>query len=49
MTETEAIALIEKVCAEFRGTLLDHKMIQEAVVTIKKILEAAKAPPPPAG
>jgi hypothetical protein len=47
MSESEAISIIEKVCADFRGTLMDHKAIQEAVVLIKRKLEAANTPAAP--
>lgn len=39
MQKEEAIKIIEQVCAQFRGTLQDHQVIQTALAVIKTLEE----------
>ena len=40
MTLDEAMAIITKVCALYRGTLQEHKRIQEALAVVERCLAA---------
>lgn len=35
MTKEQALEIIKKVCAEFRGNLAEHNTIQEAIKVIE--------------
>ena len=35
MNESNAMQLISNVCADFKGTLKDHQLVQEALVVIQ--------------
>lgn len=39
MTVEQAFSNISTVCAEFKGNLNDHKVLQESLKTIKEALE----------
>jgi hypothetical protein len=44
MTKKEAINLLEQVCAAYRGTLEEHRKLQEALEAIKLLAEEEKKP-----
>jgi hypothetical protein len=48
MTPQEALQIVAQACAEFRGTLKDHQMIQQALEVLAKTLatEPQTNPPP---
>lgn len=37
----QALALVSKACAEYRGTLQDHQQIQGALATLRKAIHPA--------
>ena len=43
MKPEEALNVVAQVCAEFRGTLKDHQMIQDALQVLKSALEPKHA------
>jgi hypothetical protein len=45
MTTAEALGIVDKVCADFRGTRADHQQILQAVQLIQ---HALNPPVPPA-
>jgi hypothetical protein len=38
MSKSDAMALIRKVCADFKGSLNDHQTIQKALTVIQDIV-----------
>ncbi len=38
LTEQDAMNLLRKVCAEFKGTLGDHQTLQNALLKIEKTI-----------
>lgn len=45
MKKDEALNVIRQACVEFRGTLQDHRAIQEALAFIAKELDKGKEKP----
>ena len=41
MTKKEALELLQRVCAIYRGTLEEHQSIQSALQTIKECITVA--------
>ena len=36
MLLTDALVLIKRICAEFKGTLQDHQILQQAIQTVEQ-------------